>query len=171
MRCELWGITGAPRLSLPERPLVFALLALYILIVLYALVRQRSEFREYKFRHLLLLIGLTLSAVVTNQLFPISLLSDNQLPQLASTTTPSAVILLFGFAPAIRAGMALGPFLALLVGLVGGISRASWQSGLLLDVFSYAVAAVFAAWFLQQRYSGELYGLMRHRSLAPYLDN
>jgi PAS domain S-box-containing protein len=169
MRFELWGITGAPRLMLPERPLGFALLTLYALFVLYTLIRRRSEFASYSAKQALLLLGLVLSALVTNQLFPISLLSQNQLLPLASTNTPSAILLLFGFAPVLAAGMALGPLSALLVGLIGGFSRAAWQSGQLLDAFTYAAAALFSAWVIQQRYSGGLYSLMRHPVVAALL--
>ncbi len=169
MRFELWGITGAPRLMLPDRPLGFALLTLYILFILYTFIRQRSELASYSIRQVLLLLGLALSALITNQLFPISLLSENQLLPLASTNTPPAVILLFGFAPVLSAGMALGPMSALFVGLIGGFSRAAWQSGQLLDAFTYAAAALFSAWVIQQRYSGGLYSLLRHPVVGALL--
>ena len=64
---------------LPDRPLGFALLTFYILFILYTFIRQRSELASYSIRQVLLLLGLALSALITNQLFPISLLSENQL--------------------------------------------------------------------------------------------
>lgn len=162
MQFELWGATTVPHLTLPDRPVGYILLTLYLLILALTLVRQRNDVRHQTSRTWLLVIGLALASMVASQLFPVTVSSEGQLPPLSRPENPEATLLPFAFVPFLLAGAILNPMSAIIVGFFGGLSLSLWQTHQIYDPFHYAFAALLAAWLMQQNYSGQLYRLLRH---------
>ena len=138
------------------------LLALYVLILALALIRQRNDARQLSSRMWLLVVALALVSLVTSQLFPITVSSEGQLPPLSRPENPEATFLPFAFVPLLFAGAILNPLAAIIVGFFGGLGLSLWQTHQIYDPFHLAFAALLAAWLMQQNYSGQLYRLLRH---------
>lgn len=166
MRFELWGATTLPRLTFPDRPIGYVILGVYCVLLAYALYHNRAGFRQLSYRQWLLTLGLILGSLLMSQLFPISLLSENQLPPLASAQNPVQILAPFGFVPFLLAGAILNPLAALLVGFASGLGRALWQTHQIFDPFHFAFAALLAAGMMQQNYSGRLYAILRKPLVA-----
>ena len=163
MPFELWGATEAPRLVLPPRPLVgYALLIVYLVAFVYTLYHYRVSFMRLTRRQWLAVFLLSLASLSVSQLFPISLALDSQLPPPGAAQNPQAILALFGAVPFLLAGAALNPGAALVVGLFSGLGRALWRTHQLYDPFTFAFAALLAAWWLQQVYRGRFYRVLRH---------
>jgi PAS domain S-box-containing protein len=166
MQFELWGATVAPRLTLPDRPVGYALLAFYILILALALIRQKNDARQLSSRMWLLVVALALASLVTSQLFPITVSSESQLSPLSRPENPEATLLPFAFFPFLLAGAILNPLAAIIVGFFGGLGLSLWQTHQVFDPFHFAFAALLAAWLMQQNYSGQLYRLLRQPMIS-----
>jgi PAS domain S-box-containing protein len=162
MQFELWGAIAEPYLTLPDRPVGYILLALYLLILVLVLIRQRNDARRFSSRTWLLVIGLALASLITSQLFPVTVSSEGQLPPLSRPENPEATLLPFAFVPFLLAGAILNPLAAIVVGFFGGVGLSLWQTHEIYDPFHYAFAALLATWLMQQNYSGHLYRLLRH---------
>ncbi|MGD8584393.1 MAG: ATP-binding protein [Chloroflexota bacterium] len=166
MRFELWGATFAPHMTLPERPIGILLLAIYGLLLLLAVYQRRRDIGKLTSRQWLLTLVLAIAVFALAQLFLISQSSEAQLPPLSSAQNPSITVAPFGLVPVLLAGAILNPLAALVVGLVGGLSTAMWQTHQWTDLPQLAFAGALAAVFLRQNYSGRLYAWLRQPIVA-----
>jgi PAS domain S-box-containing protein len=170
MPVELWGATEAPRLLMPQRPLLaLLLLLLYGLGLGWLLYQQRAAFGDLSRRQRLGLGAVLLAALISSHLFAISVTFPGLLPRPGVAQNPETVLALFSAIPLVFAAAYFAPPVALLVGLATGLSRALWQSYQVFDLLYYALATALLATFLQQRYRGHLHSLLRHPILAALL--
>jgi PAS domain S-box-containing protein len=160
-----------PRVELPESWLGYVLLALYGVLLVYLVYRQRRDFRGASWRHWLWLIVLSAASLLTSQLFAVSLFSEDQLPPLAKAINPASTLLIFGAVPYLLAGIVLNPGMALIVGFFSGLGRAMWQSHTLLEPFQFTLAAWLAAVWLQQNYEGRIYQSFRQPIVSAAASN
>lgn len=167
MPLELWGATELPRLALPQRPLVgYILLILYVLVLVSLLYRQRQALRRMSPRQWLGTVVLALASLTVSQLFPITLISPDQLPPLVATQNPEITLAVFSAIPFLFAGAALNPGAALIVGFAGGLGRALWRTHQIYDPFFFALIAFLAGWWMSQNYRGRLYRWLRLPALS-----
>ena len=147
MPVELWGATEPPGFLLPQHPLIATVLLLFYVVTTAIIVySQRRALLSLAPRQWLVTGLLSLAGGVLSQLFPISLVSENQLPPLVSTQNPRVTMALFGALPMLLAGATVGPGPALIVGFVTGLSKGLWGSQHIFDPFYYALAAFIAGW-------------------------
>ncbi|MCA9961752.1 MAG: PAS domain-containing protein [Anaerolineales bacterium] len=161
MPFELWGATGTYGLGMPGRPLGYALLLLYGILLGYLVYRHLNELRQLSRQQWLWAGGLWFGAFLFSQLFPISFNFDNQLAPLAVAQNPVTTLTLFTAVPFLLAGVIFGPGVALIAGLCSGFGQTLGQTHQLFDIFHFGFTAWLAATWLQQNYSGRIYDWLR----------
>ncbi|MGD2050211.1 MAG: cache domain-containing protein, partial [Chloroflexota bacterium] len=162
MELEFWGASSAPYLTVPERPLGYLLIAVYIGLLSLAIFQRRRDFSQLSRQQRGFTLLLALVSIIGSQLFLISISTESQLPPLSSAQNPEAYLAPFSFVAFIFAGATLNPLAALIVGFAGGLGRALWQSHQLTELFNYAFMGLIAAYLMQQNYSGRLYSWLRN---------
>ncbi len=168
MPLELWGASNRIGLSLPDRPLGYAILVVYSLLFLYALYTQRTALRQLTARRWLGLLGLCVVGLASSQLFPIQITFDNQLAPLSQARNPAIYLTLLTAVPLLLGGALYGKT-ALLIGAAAGLGQALGQTHQLYDIFHYALAAYIAGQWLQQNYLGRYYAWLRQPAIAGTL--
>ena len=161
MPFNLWGATRTIGIGLPNRPLGYILLLLYLAFFGYLLYTHRNQFKQFTSTQLYRLIGLCFLALLTSQLFSITITPNNQLPPLALARNPIIAINLLAAAPFLLAGVLLNPLAALIVGFFSGLGRALGQTHQFFDLFHFAFAALLAAYTLRQTYAGRVFEWLR----------
>lgn len=158
MSIVLWGLQGEFSLGLPLRSVGYVLLALYILLLVLALLgspaflSQRRAVPGASRRTLLLtlvLLAPLLAEVPILRLPASGVLVTPGVPR--ETGGPAFSVL--GGLPWMLAGGALGPWEAALVGLAGGIVRGGFTTLSLLTPFHAAAQAACTAWLLRRDYA------------------
>jgi PAS domain S-box-containing protein len=162
MELEIWGASSTPYITLPERPFGYLMIAIYIGLMLLAILQRRRDFSLLSRQQRGFTLLLALVSIIGSQLFLISISTESQLPPLSSAQNPEAYLAPFSFVAFIFAGATLNPLAALFVGFAGGLGRALWQTHQITDLFNYAFAGLVAAYLMQQNYSGRLYGWLRN---------
>ena len=79
MPLELWGAADSIGLSLPQHPLEYLLLLLYVSLVAYILYLLRKQFQQLTTQDWYLVAGLAVAGFITSQLFP-NFCNRNQSP-------------------------------------------------------------------------------------------
>lgn len=162
MELEFWGASSIPYLTVPERPLGYLLLAIYVGLLSLVIFQRRRDFPQISRDQWGLTLLLALISILGSQLFLISISTESQLPPLSSAQNSEAYLAPFSFVAFIFAGATLNPIAALIVGFAGGLGRALWQTHQITDLFNYAFVALIAAYLMQQNYSGRLYAWLRN---------
>lgn len=170
MPVELWGATEAPRLSMPQRPLLALLLLLiYALALGWLFYQSRPVVSRLSRRQAIGLGVLLLAAAAGVHLIVFSVTFPGLLPRPGVAQNPQTVLGLVAAIPLVFAAAYLPAPLAMLVGLTAGLSRAFWQSHQPFDLLYYALAAALMATLLQQRYRSRIFELLRDPLVAPLL--
>ncbi len=170
MPFELWGATETLRLVIPERPfLALSLFLFYLVLFIWLLYRQRGSFRRLSGRQQIGLLLLVLAGFAGSQFVAMSVTLPGLLPRPGVVQNPQTVLALVSAVPLVLAAASYPPPVAILVGFATGLSRAFWQSHQLFDPLYFALATLLVAAFLQQRYRGRLYNVVRHPVAAAPL--
>ncbi|RMH01455.1 MAG: PAS domain-containing protein [Chloroflexi bacterium] len=171
MPLELWGATGSFYISLPNRPLGYLLLIIYLALLGLIVHRHQQGFRSLSPQQWRWVAALAIASFLASQLFPIHLNFDNQLPPLYTARNPVTVLTLFSAAPFLLAGAILNPAAAFLVGMAGGLGQSLGQSHQIFDIFHVGFAAVLAAMWLEQNYLGRINEWLRHPVVSGALSS
>lgn len=170
MPVELWGATETPRLVMPERPfLALSLFLFYLVLFAWFLYRQRSSLRRLTGRQRIGLLLLVLAGFAGSQFLAMSVTLPGLLPRPGVVQNPQTVLALLSAIPLVLAAAYFPPPAAVLVGLATGLSRMFWQSHQLFEPLYFALATLLVATFLQQRYRGWMYDIIRHPIAAAPL--
>jgi len=149
----------------------YPLLAFYVLVTLLFLVYARHDFKRLDWRRLLLLLGLLavswlVALLIANNILVVTFSPLNLLPPPSVPAQPAQPFASLLALPVVVAGAWLGAGPALLVGLVGGIVRASMTTGGLADPFHFAFFGFLVGLFLRQDYRGRLPLVVRQPLIA-----
>jgi PAS domain S-box-containing protein len=166
MPLELWGAADSIGLSLPQRPLEYLLLLLYVSLLVYVLYLLRDRFQQQTSQDWYLTVGLAVAGLITSQLFPIHLSFNNQLAPLSAALNPITVIVPFAVVPLMFAATLLNPAGTLLVGMATGLGVSLGQTHDLFPVFNYGLVGLLMVYFVQQNYQGPLFHWLRKPLLA-----
>jgi PAS domain S-box-containing protein len=170
MPVQLWGATEAPRLLMPQRPvLALLLLLIYGLALGWLFYQQRPVLSRLSRRQGVVLGALSLAAAISVHLYVISVTFPGLLPRPGVAQNPQTVLALVAAIPLVFAAAYLPAPLALLAGLAAGLSRALWQSHQVFDLLYFSLATALMATLLQQRYRGRMYALLRDPLVASLL--
>lgn len=161
MPLELWGASGAIRLSLPDHPLEYLLLLLYVGLLAYILYALPVEYRKFSRRDWALGALLSFAGLFVSQLFPIPVAFENQLAPAAAAQNPVTALVPFTAVPLLLAAAVLNPVAALVVGLFTGLGTALGQTHQIFAIFHGGMTAVLASVFLRQHYQGRLFRWLR----------
>ena len=157
MAIELWGFQGTFYLGLPQRPFGTFVLALYALALLGLLLAARRRppvsRRTRSGRDWLVFAVLVLASPLASELILI------RLPIAGAPPAPGvpaqaagAAFSLLGAVPWMLAAGLMGEWQALIVGLVGGLTRGGWETNSLLTPMQTALTAVVVAWLVRRDY-------------------
>ncbi len=167
---ELWGAAGNIDLDLPNRPLAYLLLLVYLALFVYLIYQNRHHFSNSPSgttsRDWSIIAGLAVVALITSQLLPIRLSLNEQLSPLFTAVNPIAAFIPFVAVPILLVAAAYNPLAALIVGAAAGFGHALGQSHQLFDIFHFAFIAFLGAHALQQNYIGRLANGLRHPSIT-----
>ncbi|MDA0245525.1 MAG: ATP-binding protein [Chloroflexi bacterium] len=169
MLFKLWGATFTPYLTLPNRPLGYFLLALYISLAVWGAYRHGRNWRTTSSRHWLIALCLIFASLITSQLFLLYLPANNLLPPIAVAETPVNVLRLLGFVPILIAALLLDPALVVLVAAASGLGRGMWQTHQIFDLFHFGMVGWLMARGLRQNYLGRFYRWLRRPPVAAPL--
>jgi PAS domain S-box-containing protein len=161
MQFKLWGATFAPYLTLPNRPLGYFLLALYVAVAVWGAWRYGRRWRTITRREWLITLSLVFASLITSQLFILHLPAGNILPPIGVAETPVNVLRLLGLLPVLVAALLLNPALVVLVAAASGLGRGLWQTHQLFDLFHFGLAGWLMAQGLRQNYLGRFYKWLR----------
>lgn len=155
----LWQFSSLNR---PEQQLEgFVLLGLYSLVLVLSLWGTRHDWQRLKSSRWLLFLGLCFASVILNNVlgwhYPIARPPVPNRPQEA-TGLP---VPLLGGLPILLAGTWLGAGPAMVVGFVGGLTRALFIHHQLPPAFEFALFGLMAGFLLRQDYSGWLFAVLR----------
>lgn len=154
------GITAAAHLLFPVRPLAgYVTLSLLVLVYSYLLFRFRNDFARLSLKRWGAMVLLALSAI---------LLSQTALPWPLDGffTSDTGTFFPLIFSAILLAGATLGSGAALVVGFVGGLGHALWQSHNIYDPFLFAFMGALYGAFLYQQYPGAAYRWLRKPFVA-----
>jgi PAS domain S-box-containing protein len=170
MQIELWGATALPRISLPERPAGYLLLAVYAALLVAALFYYRRVVWRMSARQWALTVAFALLSLATRQFLETTYVLGGQVATLDAARNPAAVVAPLALVPLLGAAAILGPPAAMIVGFVDGLGRAMWQSHQLFDPFHLALAGCLAAILIRQNFPGGLYAALRRPIFtAPFV--
>lgn len=159
---DLWGVSEAVGMGLPDRLLATLLLLVYGAILAYFIYEYAYLFRQTSRRQWQYTALLIVAALLLSQFLPIRITFNNQLAPLFTVQNPVTVLIPFAAVPLLLAAAILNPLSALIVGAAGGLGQALGQTHQLFSVFHYAFAGLVAGSFLQQNYRGQLAKWLRH---------
>jgi PAS domain S-box-containing protein len=158
MEFRFWGHSFVPHFERPQRWEAYLVLAAYILIFLFMLVRRRKDFVDLRGRRLALFIAALLVTPVLNTLLLYVSLDSGPLGLLPPPFLAAEPILptlpLLGMLPLAFAAAWLGIGPAMVIGLVAGIFRAGTTSYYLLEPFNLAFQSALMAYLLRQDFRG-----------------
>lgn len=163
---ELWGVTQAVNVDLPSQTAGLLLLALYALVFLHLLFRNKSEIRQYTWQQWISFFFLITASFIVSQLFPLKFPFVEQITPFNFAIKEGVYLTLLITIPYLLAGRFIGSFAALFVGAAAGAGRALGQTHQLFDIFHLAFAAYLAAKLMQQYYQGRWYSRLRHPLVA-----
>jgi hypothetical protein len=159
---DLWGVSGAVGIGLPDRLLAYLLLLIYSAVLIYLLYEYYHFFRRTTRRQWQYTALLAIAAFILSQFLPIRMAFNNQLAPLFAVQNPVTVLIPFAAAPILLAAAILNPLSALVVGAAGGLGQALGQTHQLFSIFHYAFAGLLTGISLQQNYRGQLAKWARH---------
>lgn len=166
MPYRIWGASTETGLDWSGSASYYALLFASALLLGLVLVATREQLRALNHRSWLGVGILSVASFFLSQFLPISLPWSNAFWR---TEAATATVTAFATLPYLLAGATLNLPAAILVGLCGGLGRALGQTHSLVDVTAVGLTAATAAAFMQQNYSGRLFGLMRKPPVAGAL--
>jgi hypothetical protein len=167
MQIDWLGIWRAPFFDLPARQLEgFALLGVYGLALIVALVGTRRSWRQSRSRRWLLSIVLCLAALILNNVLTWHYQTARP-PVPTRPQEPSDLLdPLLGSLPILLVGGWLGSGPAILAGLLGGLVRVLFISGQIPQGFEFAFFGLLAGFLLRQDYQGRFFSWLRQPLIA-----
>ena len=162
MQIDWLGLWQIPFLNRPERQLEgLVLLGLYGLALAVALFRTRTSWRAIKPGRWILFLILCLAALVLNNVIvwhysSVRLPVPNRTQEAGDLLAP-----LLGCLPILLAAEWIGLGPAVVVGALGGLTRALFLSSQTTQIFELAFFGLMAGFLLRQDYRGRFFAVLR----------
>lgn len=162
---DLWGASDAITIGLPGGWQAYFVLLLYVVLTGYLFYTYRKKLSAAFSFQRNWIIGLSVVAFITSQLFPI----DFSFGAPFIDGQPVAALVLFAFIPVLLASAILHPLAAFVVGVSSGLGRALGQTHTILDLFTMGFTAVSLALLMQQSFQGRIYKWLREPVIAALI--
>jgi PAS domain S-box-containing protein len=164
MGLDLWAFDSLQTVWLPGHAMGYALVALYVLVLVWAMRPYWAEWRDrLTGASVVALAAVVLLGSLISGLFLVYFPGPEILPLPSLPDVPPVPgAPIFGAVPILLAGGWLGVVPAVIVGLLSGLVRALWITGRGLQTLEVAALAVLAAFMLRQRYRGAHFVWLRH---------
>jgi len=164
MGLDLWAFDSLQTVWLPRQAAGYALVALYLLVLLWAIRPYWAEWRDRLTGAsvVALAVAVVLGSLASG-LFLVYLPGPEILPlPFLPDVPPVPGAPLFGALPILLVGGWLGVVPAAIMGFLSGLVKALWITGRGLQTLELASLGVLAAFMLRQRYRGAHFVWLRH---------
>jgi signal transduction histidine kinase/HAMP domain-containing protein len=158
-------------LSLPAELIGWAVLAAYLLVIVFFCYRLwKNENRSIERQEKYIIIFLAVMVPLTSLFLGFKIDGgDTFLNNSGNSPQSLSTIMILSALPWVLAGGTVHPVAAVILAALAGLCTGLWETHTLLTAFEFAILALIYCWMIRQHYRTWMYRMMRHPAFAAIL--